>query len=1034
MKEVNHFEIWDSFLETWPIEQIQNMSLSKYTNLNRSDAFVYWLESVTKELGSVLGGSALKWGIYQRSPSSPKPKSAGIHSDDKYSWYKKYGSSSEEAFQTIREGMLELINAVQDGDLERIDSLDVCWPIVKWKIAFLYQGRNAAKIFPVYNSNWLFHSYRQVVSGVKRKDATRPVMYPTLLDRYKTVGDVFDIARKIWTECEQEKDARYWAVPVHFSMSDSEILEFCDLPEVNPEDIHPLVKELLSNSDIKTGDRLAILDGDIVHSVATVESAEPEAFAWTQKRVEITPEIAVSPAKVVELDASERESIWGALSDESSSSQVRYWKIAPGENAVLWEEWKAKKYIAIGWPDFGDLSNFDRAGFETRMQELQGQPSYGPAGPRQAWRFHRITVGSRIIANQGTHTILGIGTVTGPYEYHPEAGEYCHRLPVKWDDLTKRAIDRKGWRKSLIELDEAEFGRLSASASGEVGPDPIPEKAVKPVAGPCPEPQSIILYGPPGTGKTWTTLTRALELIFPINEVDSWSLNSKSTHFRQLQRAGRIEFVTFHQAYGYEEFVEGIRPVMGVDSSEEVRYELHQGVFKRIALKAAAEGLRRTESVNALTDVARFNRLWSEVIRQIEEGDVSTATSSNNNVYELSTSRRESILFTRSSDSPDSVDDTEDVGWKLTASKVIAQLLWENRNELGPVDSWSAQMVSELVSRERNTNGGVQYTAHWMAAKMLSALSSSLPVLQNERESARIERTQSALDSKDAGTVDFTFSDQTPAYVLIIDEINRGNISKILGELITLLEPDRRLGSNLELKLPLAYSPQHRFAVPPNLHIIGTMNTADRSIALMDAALRRRFRFEEMLPQQHVLRSVLREHVAKTEFIDLVVELFETMNARIRHMFDQDHQIGHAYFLKVRNLRDLRRTFSDRIIPLLQEYFYGAWDRVCLVLGCPYDEDGSPLRRGPCYDKSKKEYKAPLIHANTRIDSEAIFGFSSNDIDTSLDYSVSPRFGQGPRAGNVTEIEILIHFLSVLNLDQETWKEKEQNFAPEAEA
>ena len=158
-------------------------------------------------------------------------------------------------------------------------------------------------------------------------------------------------------------------------------------------------------------------------------------------------------------------------------------------------------------------------------------------------------------------------------------------------------------------------------------------------------------------------------------------------------------------------------------------------------------------------------------------------------------------------------------------------------------------------------------------------------------------------------------------------------MSKILGELITLLEPDKRLTGKNELKLPLSYSPQHRFAVPPNLHVLGTMNTADRSIALMDVALRRRFTFEELMPDAGVIRTALQERVPEKPFIDLVVALFETLNDRIRFLYDRDHQLGHSYFMDVTNLDSLRQVFVDRVIPLLQEYFYGAWDKICTVLG-----------------------------------------------------------------------------------------------------
>lgn len=371
---------------------------------------------------------------------------------------------------------------------------------------------------------------------------------------------------------------------------------------------------------------------------------------------------------------------------------------------------------------------------------------------------------------------------------------------------------------------------------------------------PC-KPQSIILYGPPGTGKTYSTVKRAMELILGSERIASLTEEQLMALFRKYQAKGQIEFVTFHQAYGYEEFVEGIRPVLNKNTDDQVHYEIHAGVFKRIALRAASEG-----------------------------------------------------LFT---------DKTEEVHQAL---------------------------------------------------------------------------------SKEDETAPFLFSVLSPQYVLIIDEINRGNMSKIFGELITLLEPDKRLTARNELKLPLSYSPHHRFAVPPNLHILGTMNTADRSIALMDVALRRRFIFEELMPNADVIRTALEKKAVNKVFIEFVVNIFEALNNRIRFLFDRDHQLGHSYFLESTNVENLRQVFKDCIIPMLQEYFYGDWDKICIVLGCPYTESGEAKRRDlqsllDLHSKPKT-YAHPIITANTFSEVETL-GFDHDDYENRIDYCIHRDFHQG---------------------------------------
>lgn len=269
--------------------------------------------------------------------------------------------------------------------------------------------------------------------------------------------------------------------------------------------------------------------------------------------------------------------------------------------------------------------------------------------------------------------------------------------------------------------------------------------------------QNTILYGPPGTGKTFATASHAVAICGdPLPALSDRT--AVMARYEALRKEGRISFITFHQSYGYEEFVEGLRP--HVNDEGQVTYSVNPGVFRRAC--------------------------------------------------------------------------------------------------------------------------------------------------------------DAAQKSADAG------DKPGKPHVLIIDEINRANISKVFGELITLLEPDKREGCLNAITVKLPYSGED-FTVPANLHIIGTMNTADRSIALLDTALRRRFDFEELVPDPAELKN------RQIEGVDLTL-LLTGLNERIEVLFDRDHRIGHAFFYDVQTRDQLESVFRRKVLPLLQEYFYENWSNVRRVL------------------------------------------------------------------------------------------------------
>jgi 5-methylcytosine-specific restriction endonuclease McrBC GTP-binding regulatory subunit McrB len=207
-------------------------------------------------------------------------------------------------------------------------------------------------------------------------------------------------------------------------------------------------------------------------------------------------------------------------------------------------------------------------------------------------------------------------------------------------------------------------------------------------------------------------------------------------------------------------------------------------------------------------------------------------------------------------------------------------------------------------------------------------------------------------------------------YVLIIDEINRGNISKIFGELITLIEEDKR--ESFSVRLPYSHE---EFTVPKNLYIIGTMNTSDRSIASIDIALRRRFTFKEMMPDKNRVTEEIKENNTTIK----LQNIFNTLNKRISVLLDRDHQIGHSYFMNVKCIDDLKKVWFNSIMPLLNEYFYNDWEKLQALLGKAKLADDN--HKYPSF--VKKIEKVDFADSDYQCDENEQYDFVS---DTEIDF------------------------------------------------
>ena len=403
------------------------------------------------------------------------------------------------------------------------------------------------------------------------------------------------------------------------------------------------------------------------------------------------------------------------------------------------------------------------------------------------------------------------------------------------------------------------------------------------------KPLNQILYGPPGTGKTYSTVGKALEIL---EATDEQKQRIKSIGQLKEEFKSQVEFVTFHQSFSYEDFVEGLKAES--DDESKISYDVKPGVFKEICKNAKDnQNISKTIQTDSIDVELLTDDFFSYIEEKIEKGEKVILTVAK----EFKKKTYFGKVIKNSSGDLKSLQTSGSAKHQTLTKEIVLrdyQLFCD-----GSIEDYKD--IKPKFESRRNFHGNALYYYQLFL------------VIQKFQEEQKQDGINYLISKEEK---------QNKNYVLIIDEINRGNISRIFGELITLIEPSKRAGEDEEISVKLPYS-KYPFSVPNNLYIIGTMNTADRSLALMDTALRRRFEFVEMMPDTTLIENY--------EGVDLQ-ELLKTINQRIEVLYDREHTIGHSFLMGVDSLDKLKGAFKNKILPLLEEYFYDDWQKIRLVL------------------------------------------------------------------------------------------------------
>jgi predicted Mrr-cat superfamily restriction endonuclease len=527
-----------------------------------------------------------------------------------------------------------------------------------------------------------------------------------------------------------------------------------------------------------------------------------------------------------------------------NNSTKRYWIYSPGEDASEWEEFKSKSIIGLGWDELGDLREFgsDKSAKSKIKKKLQQfDPDNGSKMNDGLANFEFVNImdiGDIVIVKKGSDELLGYGEVISDYYYDENRENYKSVRDIKW-------IKKGSWIRKKEKFVQKTLTDITKY-------DGYPQDLINIMNGEIPKEQIImkkpinkILFGPPGTGKTYK-LSHAYFDKYTIRNFSSEfedEVNNRKENFR-FQMLGTEIGTILH-------FKDHPEITCEVISDKEIKYDNEVTSLSNSALQVRSELGYTSKSIAG-------PKYWCI------------------NGISLSKMRKE-------------------------------------------LESYEVQESSQHLMKRNYA-----FVTFHQAFSYEDFIEGIKPVMNEETDELKYEIKDGVFKQ----ICDTAKNDPENKYALFIDEINRGNVANIFGELITLIEPDKREGMDNELSVKLPYS-KTIFSVPNNLDIIGTMNTADRSVEALDTALRRRFEFEEMLPNSSLLSNIRCEDIKLDRMLN-------TINGRIEKLLDKDHQIGHSYFMNSNNtlsISDLQDIFKNKIMPLLQEYFYGDFGKIGLVLG-----------------------------------------------------------------------------------------------------
>lgn len=938
-------EITD-FQKEWPISRLEGMTIEEYTNLDKNTSFTYWLESRTDSSGSIWGGSAFKFGIYKRKSTENTRSDEWIKTDGNYYWYTKYGDSPDEAFQKVKSIIISIAKASEEGRFEDIDTLDF-GNAIKWKIAFHY---NPTELIPIFN--------REVLALIassfdldKTKFKRTSYLQRNILKHKPPNFSTIEYASELWNKFNSNNF--FWVIEKFLKHSDTDSLKREGFPKTFSKlDVKvsfgvgniariPWIALLKSPNTVTDGiypvylyykeDNILILAYGVSETNISKykwpnEDGLTTISTWFKNNLSKKPErygssyIKAVYSLINELDPDQIQKDLGELIDDYNSltfpatldepetayeiQSPRYWIIAPGEGARKWEDFYNEGLIGIGWDDVGDLKNYDsKKSIKEILNKLLPEGSESQMNNSLAlWEFANvIRIGDILIPKRGVSEYLGYGIVIGDYYFDNNQKEYKHLRKVEWK--------KKGqWPE-------------------EVGP--IVTKTLT----------DITKY-PDYVNRLKRLIGIEQDAVIP-ESINYWWINANPKYWRISEfGVGQEQTYTTHNENGNKrnkfEYFQKVNPgdlIIGYESSP---------IKKIVAVFEVTRGAYTDEDDGKEKISFIIQKFlpepikWEELSLIPELTNAEVLKNNQGSLFKLTKEEFNAILnrdFLKIS-----------VVDEYTKEEALKDLFVDGP-ELDKILSSLKYKKNIILKGPPGT--GKTYMARRLAYLMMEEKDNSKVETIQFHQSYSYEDFMQGYRPKEDGSFKLTNgvfyrfckraqSDPSNNYFFIIDEINRGNLSKIFGELMLLIESDKR-GEAFAIPLTYSQSDDIKFFIPKNLFFIGTMNTADRSLALVDYALRRRFAFINITPQfGQKFKNSLIDNGVDEGIVARIQYKLTALNDEISKdpNLGEGFLVGHSYFCNIPDgVGDEEwylQIIRNEIVPLLEEYWFDKDDKAKL--------------------------------------------------------------------------------------------------------